>query len=953
VALGASAGGLEALESFFKQMPADSGLAFVVVQHLSPDYKSLMAELLSKHTAMPIHRVEDGMAIEPNHVYLIPPKKNLTIFHGRLLLTEQDHSRGVNLPIDVFLRSLAEDQGDKSIAVILSGTGSDGMRGIRAIKEHGGMVMVQTEESAKFDGMPRSAISTGLADFIVPPTEMPRELTSFVKHPYARKGQASQGLPNDETALTRVFALLREHTKVDFTFYKPSTVLRRVERRMTVNQIHDLRDYVRFMESYRQEIGALYRELLIGVTSFFRDPEAFEHVQEEIFPELFERAEGRELRLWSAGCSSGEEAYTLAIAALEAMERLGRRVDVKIFATDLDRDAVLTAGTGVYPESIAADLSPALLSKYFVHRDDNFHVARGVREMVVFAQHNLVKDPPFTKIDFISCRNLLIYLQPVLQRKALEMFNFSLNRHGVLMLGTSETTGDMGDYFESLHQRWKVYRCRGRRLFREVDNEAVGGHHPTPPPTLLPQASGRYRVLRRHEEERVLERLMDALAADYAPTTLLLNEHQELLHVLGDAGEYLRLPSGKMVNDVTKMARKELAIPLATGLQRVIKAQQDVTFSNIALGTEAGNRSVSLRIRPVATKKGQEALYVAYLFEEARPAAGGDAPEGSATYDLGREAQQRIADLEHELQFTRENLQATVEELETSNEELQATNEELLSSNEELQSTNEELQSVNEELYTVNSEYQVKIAELAETNNDLENLLEASDVGALYVDENLNVRRHTPRLAAVLGLTDADLGRPLTHLGGALREASLAHLVRQVNEQGAPLAREVETVDGRWFMLRLQPYMISPTERSGVICTLTDVTARKRSDFETRELAALLRGTEDAVTVQDAEGRILSWNAGAERIYGWTVAEALGMSADLLVPEEERAAARRWRHATLREGLAEPLRGMRLRKDGARLTVEISASVLCGGEGVPVLLSTTERPVAGAEQADG
>ena len=462
IGIGASAGGLEAIETFFTHMQADSGFAFVVVQHLSPDYKSLMVELLSKKTAMQVLRAEDGMVVEANKVYLIPPKKNLTIFHGKLLLDEQDYSRGLNLPIDIFLRSLAEDQAEKAVGIILSGTGSDGMRGTRTIKENGGMIMVQSEDSAKFDGMPRSAISTGLADFVLPPEDMPKQLLAFAKHPFTAKTERAEALLSDEDGLTRIFALLREKSKVDFTYYKPTTVTRRIERRMSVNQFDNIRDYVSYLQEYPGEIMALYRELLIGVTSFFRDQEAFNLLGEKWLPELIENSSNREIRFWVSGCSTGEEAYTFAILARECMERIGKYFDVKIFATDVDKDAILRAGAGVYPASIAADLSPRLLAKYFYNRDDNFQIARNIREMVVFAQHNLIKDPPFTNIDLVSCRNLLIYLQPVLQKKVMDLINFSLNPKGLLVLGTSETIGDMTNHFEPLSQKLKIYRSTGR-----------------------------------------------------------------------------------------------------------------------------------------------------------------------------------------------------------------------------------------------------------------------------------------------------------------------------------------------------------------------------------------------------------------------------------------------------------------------------------------------------------
>lgn len=432
VAIGASAGGLEAIETFFAHMPGDSNLAFIVIQHLSPDYKSLMVELLSKKTSLPVHRIEDGMQVLPNHIYLIPPKSNLTIFHGKLLLSEQDHNRGINLPIDIFMRSLAEDQGEKAIGIILSGTGSDGMRGVRAIKEFGGMVMVQDEATAKFDGMPRAAVSTGLADFILAPEDMPVQLQAFAKHPYFTKADCSETLLSDEDKLTRVYAILREKCKLDFTYYKPSTVIRRIERRMTVNNIDELGEYVSYLQNYPGEAPALYKELLIGVTRFFRDPEVFDALEDILLNEILKSHSTEPLRFWVAGCSTGEEAYSLAILVQECLQKFGQFVDVKIFATDIDRDALQFAAAGVYPESIAADIDPKLLAKYFQKKDDSFHIIHKVREMVVFAQHNLIKDPPFTNISLGSCRNLLIYLQSMLQRKVLEFFNFSLNPRGIL-----------------------------------------------------------------------------------------------------------------------------------------------------------------------------------------------------------------------------------------------------------------------------------------------------------------------------------------------------------------------------------------------------------------------------------------------------------------------------------------------------------------------------------------
>ncbi len=828
VGIGASAGGLEAIETFFGHMPTDSGLAFVVIQHLSPDYKSLMVELLSKRTDMPVHRAEEGMAVEPNHVYLIPPKKNLTIFHGKLMLADQDSSRGINLPIDVFLRSLAEDQGERAVAIILSGTGSDGMRGVRAVKQLGGMVMVQDEHSARFDGMPRSAVSTGLADFILPPEQMPGQLLAFASHPYSTRDQRSDTLLGDEDGLTRIFSLVRERTKADFTHYKPSTIIRRIERRMTVNQIEDLRAYVAFLQEHPGEVVSLYRELLIGVTSFFRDPEVFERLGRDFLPELIGRSANREMRLWVAGCSTGEEAYTLAILIREALLALGLNRDVKIFATDIDRDAVMAAGTGIYPESITADLSSALIAKYFYRRGESYQVVSNIREMVVFAQHDLVRDPPFTNIDLVSCRNLLIYLQPVLQHKVLEVFNFSLNAGGVLLLGSSESIGEMDAYFETLHGKSRLYRSRGRKQppspkgvyesFRSASRHAQRA-------TALPRATGRHAEL---EDERLLTRYLSVLSARYVPLSVVVNERMEILHTLGDTDGYFKLPSGRAQYDVSKMVAKELSIPLATGIQKVFREGAELVYSNIRLRRGKDLQTLRLRILPLPERKGQEPLVAVFLEEEERKPV---APEREgAVYDASEEAQQRIQDLEQDLQFTKENLQATIEELETANEELQATNEELLASNEELQSTNEELQSTNEELHTVNAEYQKKVIELTELNNDVENLLAGSQFGKLLLDENLEIRRYSLQIAEVFRIRESDVGRPLEQLSHSLVDFEPVAVARRVQERHRPEDSQVADLEGRWYLVRTLPYQVGPRAFSGVMMTFVDITEARRTE---------------------------------------------------------------------------------------------------------------------------
>jgi two-component system, chemotaxis family, CheB/CheR fusion protein len=815
-----------------------------------------------------------------DNIYLIPPKKNLTIFHGKLLLTDQEANKGVNLPIDVFFRSLAEDQQEKAVAVVLSGTGSDGMRGVRLIKEYGGMVMVQSEESAKFDGMPRAAASTGLADYVLSAEEMPNQLLAFTRHPYATRVERSETLLSDEDGLTRIFAILREKCKVDFTNYKPSTVTRRIERRMSVNQTENIRDYVAYLQNYPAEVNALFRELLIGVTSFYRDPQVFEQLNAKWLPEILEMEKNKEVRLWVAGCSTGEEAYSLAIAISEVMDAQSDFRDIKIFATDIDREALQYAAAGVYPESIAADLSPRLLAKYFHKKDDRFQIARQIREMVVFAQHNLIKDPPFTNISLVSCRNLLIYLQPVLQRRVLEYFNFSLKPGGILVLGTSETTGEMGEFFETQDTRLKIYRSRGRQ-------KALNEHYALPStPTdtrasdLRSQYAGARRALRSAEEERTMERFLDSITPDYLPLTLIVNEAMEVLHIFGSPEGYFKLPSGKLINDISKMAAKELAIPLVTGIQKVLQKNQEIVFSNIRINRNQLDQVVSLRIRPIPAKKGQEKL-VAVLIEPVKTTQA--LLDAAPAYDLSKEAEERLRDMEQELQFTRENLQATIEELETSNEELQATNEELLASNEELQSTNEELQSTNEELFTVNAEYQSKILELTELHNDIENLLQATDLGILVLDENMEVRRFSAPIAQVFRILDSDIGRPITHITHNLLYTDPVASIRSVQKTGVSVEMEVVSSTGGWYLMRVSPYAIGPKNFSGSVLTLIDIdpiknaqAAQKHSENEYRTLFETMP---HGVVYQNREGEIVAANPAAEQILGLSLAQMQGRTS--------------------------------------------------------------------------
>nr|WP_319396899.1 chemotaxis protein CheB [uncultured Desulfobacter sp.] len=821
VGIGASAGGLEAIESFFQVMPVDSGMAFVVIQHLSPDYKSMMVELLSRKTKIPVHRAEDGLEVKPDNIYLIPPKKNISIFHGKLILTNQKNREEIliNLPVDIFLKSLAEDQGDRAVAVILSGTGSDGTRGVRLIKERGGLVLVQDEASAKFDGMPKAAVSTGVADFILPPGEMPSQLLAWLHHPYTVKQESTHKEIRQDSGLTKLFSLLRSKTQVDFTHYKMNTISRRIQRRITVTQSQNLDAYVDYAAKIPAEVKSLYRELLIGVTSFFRDSDVMGQLEHQFLPQMFKTMTDNELRFWIAGCSTGEEAYTIAILSCEVCEKLGVNADIKIFATDIDKEAIAKAGIGLFSESIAADLSPAVLTKYFYRRGDQYQIARRIREMIVFAQHNLVKDPPFTRIDFVSCRNLLIYLQPVLQQRALEMFNFSLKPGGMLLLGTSETTGTMDNFFEILDQKGKIYKALGKTNPVPVQIE----HSKRNQNIQIPLPAGNIRIPGRaadRSEEKLALRLLNAISNWYIPLCVVVNEQLEVVYTTGDSRGLFTLPPGRAVYDITKMVDQKIAIPLATGIQKVFRTNEETIYTNVRVHEQNIERNLRLNIRSLPGRKTDEP-FVSVIFEDINEMTTDDLPPNECNLD--EETDQRLRDLEQELQFSRENLQATIEELETSNEELQATNEELLASNEELQSTNEELQSTNEELYTVNSEYQKKIMELTEAKNDIENLLSSSRIGTLILDEDLSIRHFSKSTKDLFNILESDIGRPLAHLSHKISDFDLITSVQKVQKSDETMEKRVKSENGKCYLVRIIPYRVGPDSYAGIVVTIVDI----------------------------------------------------------------------------------------------------------------------------------
>ena len=840
VGIGASAGGLEAIETFFSNVPADSGLAYIIVQHLSPDYISLMPEILIKRTSLPLHTAEDGMRVEPNNIYLIPRKMNMKIFQSKLHLTEKNNLHILNLPIDIFLQSLAEDFEDKSVAVILSGTGSDGSRGIRTIKENGGIIIAQDPDSAKFDGMPKSAISTGTVDFVLQPQEMPAKIVNYVKHPYIiDKNKINDAGLLPEDYLSKIVLLLRESSGVDFTSYKEATISRRIERRLSINQIDNLKEYVDFLTISKNEQKILYKELLIGVTKFFRDTEAFLFVENEIIPQIFEHKENNdEIRIWISACSTGEEAYSVAILFKEYMIRHNLKKDIKIFASDVDKSAIEYASTGTYSASISTDVSLTRLNNFFTPIGDSFRINENIREMIVFASHNIIKDPPFNKIDFLSCRNLLIYFQPILQQKVLSFFNYALNRNGFMFLGNSESLGEMESFYETVSHKWKIYKSlRNAKLPNDtLSTKFPGG------------ITQNYQVKKplftlKNSLTDLINVFTEKILADNAPVTVIVNEDAQIINSFGNLKQYLEFPDVNRISEgfdftITQTVPENLRLTFGIAINKALKTLEPVVYQNIKYQKSANEIFiVDIKFSPLS-KKDINTKYVLIYFitKEIAPVIQN---EIHSYENIDQLAYQRIKDLETELKHSKENLQASIEELETTNEELQSTNEELISSNEELQSTNEELQSVNEELYTVNTEFQSKNHDLVVANNDMENLLQNSEIPIIFLDKNLQIRKFTENIVHIFNLKKTDIGRPISDITNHLENIDIPEVASNVLK-GIELHQIVKARQ-KLFQLNVIQYTTQKGFVDGVVLSFIDITNLMNTREELLESESLLK----------------------------------------------------------------------------------------------------------------
>jgi len=830
VAIGASAGGLEALDIFLRSVPVNSGMAFVVVQHLDPKRQGLLPELLQRATPMPVQQVTDRLKVLPEHVYVIPPNHDMSLLNGMLYLFEPAAAHGLRLPIDFFFKSVAQDQQERSIGVILSGMGSDGTHGLQEIKENAGVVFVQSPESAKFDGMPRSAIEAGLADVVASPEELPARIIAFEKHaPLLTKSDASKVRGEVE----KVALILRTQTGHDFSLYKQNTMSRRIERRMAIHLIKEISDYVKFLRENPQEGKLLFKELLIGVTSFFRDPQVWDKLKSDVIPELISaHGSDKTLRAWVPGCATGEEAYSLAILFKEAVDEIeeGRGFRLQIFATDLDADAIDKARSGLFSDVIAADVSPERLARFFVKTDNGYQIAKTIREMVIFAPQNCIMDPPFTKLDLLSCRNLLIYLAPELQRKLIPLFHYSINPGGCLLLGNSESIGNFTHLFQTIDAKARLYRRHEAGLDqRQVDF-----------PSAFSSARDSSKAAPVAGAGNLQELAEKLLLQKFSPPAVLTNDKGDIVYINGRTGKFLEPAAGKANWSIFAMAREGLRYEMVGAFQKAVRSGQSVVVKNLSVGGPGENQAVDIEVMPVSEPEALHGLFL-LVFKDVSPSLvltpSRSSRRTNAPSARAAELTKEIEQLRQEIQSSREEMQTSQEELRSTNEELQSTNEELQSTNEELTTSKEEMQSLNEELQTINQELQAKVEELSQTSNDMKNLLDSTDIAILFLDSDFKIRRFTPQVAKIFKLIPGDVGRPITDVNMDLDYPGFTDDVREVLRTLVFRENPIPTRDGRWFSIRIMPYRTLENVIDGVVITCSDITVAKQLESKLRKNA--------------------------------------------------------------------------------------------------------------------
>jgi two-component system CheB/CheR fusion protein len=880
VGVGASAGGLEALQGLFANLPSEPNLAFVVVQHRATDRTSVMKSLMEKHTNLDVADIEDGTKIKPDTIYLAPADKDVSIMRGVLFLIEPPPHSGAHLPIDSFLRTLARDEAERAICIILSGTGSDGTLGLREIKAGGGMVMAQQEEQAKYDAMPRSAIETGMVDFILPVEKMGEQLRQYVRHPYLERPRVPEAEEKSEDQFQRIFMLIRNQTGHDFSHYKRNTIRRRIARRLAVHQIEDLDHYIKLLQESTEEVAILAREMLITVTNFFRDREAWESLAEDVIRSLVEEKPPEiPLRIWVPGCATGEEAYTVAILFHEQMARDEKHHLLQIFATDLDEESVNIGRRGVYPKSIAADVSQTRLRRFFTEEGNSYKIKNSIRETIVFAKHNLVKDAPFSKLDLVCCRNVLIYMDNSLQRKLIPMFHYTLNAGGILFLGESESIGTFADLFAPVDAKRKIFRRKPVETGYEPEVAEVGFRPPG--------EAGRGKTHGAKGKPDVAETAERVILCDYSLPCVLVDEEFNIVYFNGNTSRYLAQPSGKPTTNIIQMARPEIHFKLNLLLKRAFHERHIAMEKDIQIRVNDHYFDTDIVVRPIADGgAGENLMLVVFKSrpKERKPGEGVPRPTDVPV----EEKDGHIRELEQELQSTREYLQTTIEELETSNEELKSSNEELQSTNEELQSTNEELdtsreelQSTNEELRTVNSEHQQKIDELSKAYDDLNNLLGVTEVATLFLDRELRIRRFTPAACKIFRLIDRDVGRPLDDISTKLQCPNLLPDLRGVLETLTRIDREVRCDSGEWYQMKVTPYRTAENVIEGVVITFVDISEQKKTLAASEQAAAFAEAIVETVRkpllILDQDLNIVAANPAFYRHFQTRPEETIGL----------------------------------------------------------------------------
>ena len=864
VCIGASAGGLEALEQFLVNIPVKSGMGYVVIQHLDPTQKGMLPELLQRITKMEVIQVKDRMPVMPDCVYVIPPNKSMSILKGTLHLFDPVETRGLRLPIDFFLRSLAEDLKELAVGVILSGMGSDGSLGCRSLKEFNGIVMVQEPANAKFDSMPRNVIDSVLVDIVAPANELPVRLQEFMKHIPIVKFNMEVEI-KDQSALEKIIILLRNHTGNDFSLYKKNTVYRRIERRMSVHKIDKISAYVTFLQENLKEIDILFKELLIGVTNFFRDTAVWENLAEVILPDIISKQqEGSILRAWVAGCSTGEEAYSLAIVFKEAVERINPHggFSLQIFATDLDNEAIETARKGLFPLSITADVSAKRINRFFVTSEEGYRVNAEIREMVVFAKHNIILHPPFTKVDILTCRNLLIYMDAELQKKLLGLFYYSLNNEGYMVLGSAESLGTQSHFFATIDNKLKIFK----RSQSSVSPELIDF-----PSSFARNKQSSFENQKPSMPAQNIQTLANELLLQhFSPPGVLVNEKGDIIYISGRTGKYLEPAVGKANMNIFAMLRDGLRSEFPSAFRQAILKKEQTVLKNIVVGTNGGTQVLNVNIQWLDKPDQLNGMIMIIFIDQPTLSNKESGKKGEKNLTVIHQSE-----LEKELQIAREDTQNTLEEMQTSQEELKSTNEELQSTNEELQSTNEELttskeemQSLNEELQTVNAELQSKIDDFTRVNNDMKNLLNSTDIATLFLDKDLNIRRYTDQATKIFKLIKSDVGRPFTDQVSDLIYPDLATDAREVLRTLVFVKKQIETRDGRWFSTRIMPYRTFDDRIDGLVMTFFNITDLKQLEEELHDKEQMnqmiLNTSSDVIIKISSKWKILEFNPAAE-----------------------------------------------------------------------------------------